>query len=533
MLAIRDRGAQQIATRKHLQQELPTPVNARRHRASLVVGAVSTAVVLWIVVLSLPAYTGALLRTHRIESATLVLSALLAVRGGLWPAHIRLTAANHARTYLAVLVLPAVLWWGWTLGLGPLSDDYVLAAWARAGALAPEGWPFFRPLPLAVWSAMLWADVPWSWLHALNVVLHGVNAVLVGRLGSTVFGRRAGCLAGILFLTVPGHTEAVAWTAGVFDVMATTGILVAINAWIHPVHGRYRLLIALLALGAALTTKESAVALPLLLGVLVVSFPRALLTRSRAAGAAALCGMTAAYVVWRTMGGVVGGHLAQVPTSRYQLKELIVRPFAALLAPVRTDDGSMALAATSALLCAGIILLTLWMRPDRRIERADGIGHVSSALRLGLLWPIAATLPLLMQFFVSPSLEGSRYAYLSSVGFLIALAGLASAGGGLGRQVRLAAIGCLIAVWLQAGWQERAIWHAAAEERDLFLLDAQRAVTEHRCGSLVVGNPPDSHRGAYVFREGTPQALAAAVTFARDGTPCRAQWQDGGLVVER
>jgi hypothetical protein len=533
MLAIRDRGAQQIARRKHLQQELPTPVTGLPHWASLVVAAVSGAIALWIVVLSLPAYTGGLLRMHRIESAAMVLGALLALRSGIWPAHLRLTAEHRAPTYTAVLVLLAALWWGWTLGLGALSDDYVLASWARAGDLTPERWPFFRPLPLAVWSAMLWADVPWSWLHALNVVLHGSNAALVGRLARTFFGRRAGWLAGILFLTVPGHTEAVAWTAGVFDVMATTGILVAITAWIHPVHGRRSLLLALFALGAALTTKESAVALPLLLGVLVVSFPRSLLTRSHAAGVVALGGITAVYVVWRTMGGVVGGHLAQVPTSRYQLKELLVRPFAAVLAPVRTDDGTMTLAATSALLCAGVILLALWIRPDRRLERTNGLGHVSSALRLGLLWPVAATLPLLMQFFVSPSLEGSRYAYLSSVGFLIALAGLASAGGGVGRRVRLGLVGGLIAVWLVAGWQERTIWHAAASERDLFLLNAQRAVTEHRCASLDVGNPPDSRRGAYIFREGTPHALADAMTFARDGTPCRARWQDGALVVER
>src|SRR5690606_20080754 len=100
--------------------------------------------------------------------------------------------------------------------------------WARRGEVLPAEWPYVRPLPLALWKLLLSVGGSWFALHAVNTLLHALNAVAVGLLARRRLGVLSGVVAGAVFALFPAATEAVAWNAGVFDLMATSFVLLAL-----------------------------------------------------------------------------------------------------------------------------------------------------------------------------------------------------------------------------------------------------------------------------------------------------------------
>jgi hypothetical protein len=181
---------------------------------------------LWLAGLTLLSFLNAGVRRHHFEAAGLVFgSALLIV--ALWrsQASSLCPAATTARSVWPMPFLLGLITYAWSISLGPLSDDYVIGAWAKVGDWAPDTWPHLRPLPLALWSGILAAGGAWGTLHLLNVVLHAANSALVAKLASYFGGYRAGLVAGLLFAVYPGSVEAVAWTAGVFELFSTFLVL--------------------------------------------------------------------------------------------------------------------------------------------------------------------------------------------------------------------------------------------------------------------------------------------------------------------
>jgi hypothetical protein len=144
------------------------------------------------------------------------------------------------------------------LRLGFLSDDFTLSDLALRNQLFGQSWAFLRPLPLLCYRIV--GAHPWA-LHALVVTLHGVNAALVIRLAA-IFGlsARQAVAAGLLFVAFPASLEAVAWCAGLQDVLMTTGVLVAVVAATLSNSA-----LSLAAVAAALLSKETAVAAPVLM----------------------------------------------------------------------------------------------------------------------------------------------------------------------------------------------------------------------------------------------------------------------------
>jgi hypothetical protein len=62
------------------------------------------------------------------------------------------------------------------------------------------------------------------------------------------------------------------------------------------------------------------------------------------------------------------------------------------------------------------------------------------------------------------------------------------------------------------------------------LAEARRVMSDTRCRSLELRGAPDTVEGAYVFRQGLPEALASLPTTA-DGAACTGQWHAGTVVV--
>jgi hypothetical protein len=321
----------------------------------------------------------------------------------------------------------------------------------------------------------------------------------------------------------------VAWTAGVFDVASCAAILQALNAWCSGLSTVHRSVVVSLGMVIALGSKESAVALPVLLVLVEFTIRRGSWDIGR--GLTALLSLvgTVAYVAWRaTTSPAISGHLSQLPTTRYQFKELLVRPFGALISPIRTDDGHFLLSALSALAILSILAVGLrsaW----RSGEQDPAVGTLSAALRVGLVWPLVAVAPLLMQFYVSDTLEGSRYAYLASVGLSLFLGGAVAAMSGVWRGISLGAVGVLLGVWLAAALVEQQIWTEAAAIRDTVLNQVAEVADAHDCATFELRRPPDSVRGAYVLREGAVLAVREALAQRPGSRACVADWTGAGV----
>jgi len=214
------------------------------------------------------------------------------------------------------------------LRLGLLSDDFTLLSRAsRHDFWSPS--QFLRPVPLVIWAVAHGASGPnAAVLHAINVVLHGINGLLVAAIARRMsLSTRTAFAAGVLFLCYPASVEAVAWPSGIQDVLLATGGLTFVLAASSRTAGHRTVWTGLAGLAMALGTKETAVAVPFLAWALWVR--RGHHWRVLVVAGAAL---VAVYVLVRALLLPLDAGFLVVP-SRYFAKELLSRPFSTLAVP--------------------------------------------------------------------------------------------------------------------------------------------------------------------------------------------------------
>jgi hypothetical protein len=211
-----------------------------------------------------------------------------------------------AISLLACLYLPFI-------GGGLLTDDFVhVEHLSRTEGVAgivssPDAFGFYRPLTQASLALApgIQGERP-AQARALNVFLHaGVIALafLVARLviGSDV----AAVFAALSFaLTPKAHPIAVLWISARGDLLMALSSLVAVASWIVWTRGgrSWWLAAAGVAYALALTSKETAALLPLLL--IVTPRPQRTLT-SRAAALIGFVAVAAAIFAWRAHTGAL------------------------------------------------------------------------------------------------------------------------------------------------------------------------------------------------------------------------------------
>ncbi len=170
---------------------------------------------------------------------------------------------------LAIVVyLPAFLggfvWDDWIFVTEPLIRrlDGIFSIWLSPSEIRYEDhyWPVVYT---SFWiEHKLWGLHPVGY-HAVNVVLHALNSVLVWRLLLRLAVPGA-WLAAAVFAVHPVHAESVAWIIERKDLLSALFYLGAAHAWLRftetPSPGRYMLSLALFA--AALLSKSVAVTLP-------------------------------------------------------------------------------------------------------------------------------------------------------------------------------------------------------------------------------------------------------------------------------
>ena len=432
-------------------------------------------------------------------------------------------------TVIAVVLSLAVYWPSLPIGL--LSDDYVLRRWALAHDFAGAGHEFVRPLPLVLWSALLAAGGGSVALHATSLLLHAINAFLVAELAWLLeLGAEGAVIAMAVFLAWPTQVEPVVWASGIFDVAVTCFCLGAVLLIVrHDVSVRGICGAALLSV-AALLSKESGIALPVLAAIILLAGREIPLSRSRMTGLALIASMTFAYAVWRIWLRPHAAEAAAVPAlSRYAVKELVSRTFGGLSVPFTID--AIASAPWTPFLFAAVPLgaaigsLVVIFRRTREHR----------AMAAGLLWIPAAAAPAIAFLFVDGNLAGSRYLYLPAVGwalFIGALASLAARRAPAARAVVTSLATLMIVAALLQNRNVQRDWLGAAADRDLLLDRAADATARAGCATAVFRDVPETHGAAQLFRNGFGDAFAERTPLVGGGVSCRFRWDGSSFVPE-
>jgi len=193
------------------------------------------------------------------------------------------------------VIAARALWWGavalglviaWpALHAAFLSDDmgivYWMNTWSKEGALwttifgkfargfdVPSN--YYRPLALVTFGLNQrlfgYEELPW---HLTSFAFHIANAALVGAIARTL-GADAlrGALAAALFLLFPLSPEVVIWMAGRYDLLAVSGMLVAVLGHLRAKGWDRWRWISLVGFALGLAAKESAMTTP---GLLVLA----------------------------------------------------------------------------------------------------------------------------------------------------------------------------------------------------------------------------------------------------------------------
>lgn len=434
---------------------------------------------------------------HHVESAVYLFAAVAFITALVVTPAATLPSRRFQRPVILALAFVASSWllYGDTASLGLFSDDFVLLDRAHRHEWIGGG-EFVRPVPSMLWSlvdALTRSSVP---LHAINITLHGLNAALVVLLGSALgLSSGASIVAGALFLAYPIAVETVVWPAGVQDLAVAGCALAFVLLSLKPA-SPLNVVLGVAVLLLALSSKESAIAIPALAAAFWVAHgPPRTSARLLVIGGFAIC---AIYALARLTLLPPDVTYAQ-PPDRYLLKELLARPIAALAFPWSVTDTGVA------------TLEVIWAVPliaccafySASQERAIA---PSTSLRL-IAALFIAVLPVYSLLFIAPDLQNTRYVYLSSAFWALFVVGLAAGIGRSHTKVRLLAAALLLAIAVLGVRLHVRPWYEAADLRNRVLASAA-SLDARGCRDIAFNGAPDSIRGAYVFRNGLPEALA-------------------------
>jgi len=455
---------------------------------------------------------------YRLESAVialLVVGALVVIlRSGSHDVEV----AHQGRLpllWLPVFLVAAIALYAPALSLGLLSDDYTLSAMAQSDRLGGgSGW-FLRPLPLLLWRVLLSIGGSATLLHLANVALHGLNAYLVAVVGTALAMRRDVALGGAaLFLTFPAAPEAVAWAAGIQDVLTTT---MALGCVVLAGKVSQRNLVGLCTVFAlGLATKETAICIPALIAICWMTPSRVRRNLPIYVAVAVTAGV---YLAIRLPMGVGNDYIAA--PSRYFFKQMVVTAFGTLStpwrAPATTFDRGLAFVAATVLLLLLVYASLSWHRKDARLHRDIRLAG----------WVLASVAPVFTLFFVDPQLQGSRYLYLAECGWALLVADLIMASFERTSKPSLMYVGLVSAAVCVSIWtveRELGVWRRAADLRDRVLVEAHAVIAQRQCVNSEFMDVPDSVDGAYVFRNGFREAMNLTAQTGSAQPSCTFSW---------
>jgi hypothetical protein len=410
------------------------------------------------------------------------------------------------------------------LFVGFLSDDFVLLELGDFTGWRQGTSQLFRVLPIWLLQAVDGirpSSSPFV-AHIISLTLHVGNGALLHAIARRLrLEPIAAVLAAALFLLFPASPEAVVWASGLQDVLMATASLGFVLATLDARHPAVLLAFVL----AGLLSKETAVVMPLLAAAALWARgtkPPAVIVRTLVACAL----VAAAFGLWRIQSGV--GTFAAAPT-RYLIKEIVATAFGTLAVPWTTDELRAAPFLGIVMACAVVVgaWAVVLRAPTSAVARVAGFG---------IAWVILSVAPVYSLFFVSPTLEGSRYLYLPSAGWAMLMASPATlAMASRGRPLRWVFYG-VAAMWAVGTFAHVAPWGRAAAERDR-ILDSAATSLSSDCRPVAFVGATDNVSGAYVFRNGLAPALrragARSVVDQAESATCVFTWSGETFVRTR
>ena len=409
--------------------------------------------------------------------------------------------------------LIAILFWR-SANFGFLSDDFVLLK--LAGAFARNyrgvfteggGDGFFRPLTYIslAWTAPWAGTNPAAW-HGVGLALHMLSSVVVFALAGWLgFSRGAAWFAAALFAVHGATPEAVVWMAGRFDLLAGLFTLVSLAAFVRAwAGGCWWWIVAMIAAGLGMLSKESAYALPLMVAVFAVAQPADWARRIRFVAPVTMLAAVLFAYRWTRLGGIGGYLTAAGQPQALSLswlavaKALVWRMWAVLFFPVDWAWTPGMWMAAAALVYVAAWAAVVWRaRPNRKL------------LLMALGFTLAAALPPVQQLLIGADLEKARLLYFPSVGFCLLAA---AAVDGAGPKLKVAAMAAML------------LFQAAALEHNLGAWEYASAKAATVCeAAAACPNPPSgvprTLHGVYFFANGLPECAAM---HGQAGAPVRA-----------
>ncbi|MDT8395019.1 MAG: tetratricopeptide repeat protein, partial [bacterium] len=376
---------------------------------------------------------------------------------------------------------------------------------------------YFRPVMMGslLGDVVLTGGSPW-FSHLVNVLIHGINAVLVFFLFNLILGSRPGALAGaLLFAVHPVHAEAVSAVSSRMDLMALMFILPAAILWVSPAEDRQeRVLLSWMA--AALSfllacfTKETAFMLPAaLVGWEALRWRRP--NRQQVVGAVFLAASAGGALLARAavfareadngVRTVKAGALWPDANFWTSLKILLVNMRLAVYPfPIRSHwAGSDLVLGGTTFLGAALFIAAVGAAFRKR-------RHIAA---MGITWWAVFTFPVLGFFNLGQVVAAERYAYIPSAGICL-IAGILAAGLAEKQRKRMAVKKLLTAgVFLLASWT---VFHT------LPWTDEVR-IYRHVLGSNPAYATPYLNLGVVLAREGQYEEAMEAYNSALELVP--------------
>jgi hypothetical protein len=322
--------------------------------------------------------------------------------------------------------------------------------------LSAKGLTYYRPLPFSTWKVVthiLGRHDP-QVIHAINIILHGLNAGLVSQLAWRLKEGRArfffALSAGVLFATFPFAFQAIANVSSLCHPLATAIILSSVLFYWDAHRGQNRrrnLITAFLLATIAPFAHESGVILGLFL-LLVELFWRAKGTTSRVSRwpLAFLAVGSAGALIWMAVPKESQVRLLVNPASLWHNTAYFLQALAYPLSPLGASI-AIHLPTDEFLLVAGfssLVLLAAYL--GTRSTRVDNL------FLFGLVWFALALLPAWALLPFEYVVDGPRLLYLASVGAALLWATVVP-GLALSQKYR-AWIACLgIGLVALLGWQ--------------------------------------------------------------------------------
>jgi len=363
---------------------------------------------------------------------------------------------------------------------------------------------------------------------AANIVLHLINSVLVALLALMLFKNKknyvAAYFAGLVFLVLGNHAEAVQWLASRGDLLSTFFVLLTLILYIQfrsysrGCTRRYSAAAgAFISFCFALLSKEMAIVVPLL--IIAYDFvceERPLMRRVWLLWVVSLAPLVGYLWMRAASTGVLwnyynasGAHMNFVNMGR-TFVQIIISHFAS--GSVRmflfsTVDHHRLLAYGGGMALAALVVASIYMSKISPTYKR--------VLGFFTLFFIIGTLPVLSLKLNSWTDEGERFAYLPSVGFALLVG--AACGMYIQYQAKTQWIQWkLFAVVLLLAWfvanqsltmrMKSIVWQNAGAASRTVLEDMHTFTLAPR-GALVIMGLPETIQGAQVYRNGFFSAL--------------------------